>query len=267
MKGSAERWLVVVLAAGLVMVGSGCATRQKANVEPEAVPAEPTDLEYNRVELPPEVEETPDVEEEAPKRAEGISYTVRAGDNLWKIARCHAVSVAEIKDYNTLSNPEKLRVGQVIMLPPNAHEVPVSELPRKKAAPKSPPAVTPYTGETIDYVIKQGDTLSGIAKAHGTTSALIRGANGLTGDKIVAGRKLKIPAAKQQEPAVAVPVEQPTLTPEPAPMTGPATLEPAPSTTTIPAESPAAGTIAPPPAGQTPPAPIIPDVPAEPIIQ
>jgi nucleoid-associated protein YgaU len=45
------------------------------------------------------------------------------------------------------------------------------------------------------YVVKSGDTLSRIAKAHGTTVKAIEAANGLNDDRILVGAKLKIPEA------------------------------------------------------------------------
>ena len=45
------------------------------------------------------------------------------------------------------------------------------------------------------YVVKSGDTLSRIAKAHRTTVEAIEAANGLNDDLILVGAKLKIPEA------------------------------------------------------------------------
>lgn len=45
------------------------------------------------------------------------------------------------------------------------------------------------------YVVKSGDTLTRIAKTYGTSIKAIEAANGLTGDRIVIGAKLKIPEA------------------------------------------------------------------------
>ncbi|HWH71470.1 MAG TPA: LysM peptidoglycan-binding domain-containing protein [Candidatus Sulfotelmatobacter sp.] len=53
----------------------------------------------------------------------------------------------------------------------------------------------PAAAETI-YVVKAGDSLSRIAKAHGTTVAALKAANGLKSDQIVVGKKLKIPRTK-----------------------------------------------------------------------
>ncbi len=45
------------------------------------------------------------------------------------------------------------------------------------------------------YVVKSGDSLTRIAKAHGTTVKALKAANGLEKDRIVVGAKLKIPTA------------------------------------------------------------------------
>jgi len=54
-----------------------------------------------------------------------------------------------------------------------------------------PPAGHPATV----YVVKSGDNLTRIAKAHGTTVKAIEAANGLASDHISVGDKLKVPAA------------------------------------------------------------------------
>ena len=55
-------------------------------------------------------------------------------------------------------------------------------------------AVTAIHPETL-YVVKSGDSLTRIAKAHGTTVKALKAANGLEKDRIVVGARLKIPTA------------------------------------------------------------------------
>jgi nucleoid-associated protein YgaU len=55
--------------------------------------------------------------------------------------------------------------------------------------------VAPVSQPQTLYVVKSGDTLSRIAKAHGTTVKALKSANSLEGDRIVVGAKLKIPTA------------------------------------------------------------------------
>jgi LysM repeat protein len=55
---------------------------------------------------------------------------------------------------------------------------------------------TAVTGHSDNfYVIKPGDTLTHIAKAHGTTVKALKAANSLANDRIVVGARLKIPEA------------------------------------------------------------------------
>ena len=53
----------------------------------------------------------------------------------------------------------------------------------------------PPASPRLVYVVKSGDSLTRIAKAHGTTVKALKAANGLENDRIVVGAKLKIPTA------------------------------------------------------------------------
>ena len=58
-----------------------------------------------------------------------------------------------------------------------------------------PPSSIPQPGSAgLIYVVKSGDTVPRIAKAHGTTAQALRAANSLTNDRLVVGMKLKVPA-------------------------------------------------------------------------
>ncbi len=64
--------------------------------------------------------------------------------------------------------------------------------------PNFTPAVRPVAAVSQPEafcVVKSGDTLSRIARAHGTTVKALESANGLKIDRIVVGAKLKIPTA------------------------------------------------------------------------
>jgi LysM repeat protein len=47
-----------------------------------------------------------------------VLYTVRAGDNLFRIALRYNVSYIYLASYNGISNPHLIWVGQVIHIPP-----------------------------------------------------------------------------------------------------------------------------------------------------
>jgi LysM repeat protein len=67
--------------------------------------------------------------------------------------------------------------------------------PQSEPAAFSKPATPDASQSGTVYVVKSGDTLSRIAKTHGTTIQAIEAANGLTDDRILVGAKLKIPTA------------------------------------------------------------------------
>lgn len=67
------------------------------------------------------------------------TYTVRAGDTLYKIAQEHGMSVARLSELNNITNPSQLSIGQVLRLEGNA---PASPSPAS-AAVATPVPVTP----------------------------------------------------------------------------------------------------------------------------
>jgi hypothetical protein len=86
--------------------------------------------------------------------------------------------------------------GQAVATPAPTPPAP-AQPPAPAAAPRSAHPVSvaqpPANGELI-YVVKSGDTVPRIAKAHGTTVQALRAANALKNDHLVVGMKLKLPA-------------------------------------------------------------------------
>lgn len=94
---------------------------------------------------------------------------------------------------------------------PTTPQIPIASAPEQQPAvnPQSEPAATTAAAAPVVkanpapnasqsgtvYVVKSGDTLTRIAKTHGTTIQAIEAANGLTDDRILVGAKLKIPEA------------------------------------------------------------------------
>lgn len=76
-----------------------------------------------------------------------ITYTVKSGDTLSSIASKYNTTYQKLAQYNNISNPNVINVGQVI------------KIPNESAS----------TVEKEYYIVKNGDTLSSIAKKYGTT--------------------------------------------------------------------------------------------------
>ena len=54
-----------------------------------------------------------------PTPRSAATYTVKPGDELKNIAAAYHVSIWSIIDHNNIPNPDSLRVGQVLQIPPN----------------------------------------------------------------------------------------------------------------------------------------------------
>ena len=144
-----------------------------------------------------------------------VEYKVVKGDTLWGIGMVYGVSVARLAEINGIDEKAPLKVGQVLMIPPDAKNAvgkPVEKKQEKKQETKSEatkPASTSTTksatttkaqpvakdGETL-YVVKSGDNLSMIAYRHHVKLADLIAANKVDPKATLRiGQTLVIPAA------------------------------------------------------------------------
>ncbi len=115
-------------------------------------------------------------------REKAMIYTVRHGDTLWKIAKKHKVTIAQIRRLNKLKRKEMLHTGMKLL---------IKEGSTPKLAQKSKKAPIKTTAKT--YTVKKGDTLWEIAKRHKTSVAQLRKLNKMgRGDIIHTGMKLTV---------------------------------------------------------------------------
>lgn len=52
-----------------------------------------------------------------PANGGGTRYVVVRGDTLWAIARRYGTTVNRLASYNGITNPSRLRIGQVLLIP------------------------------------------------------------------------------------------------------------------------------------------------------
>lgn len=138
------------------------------------------------------------------------TYTVQRGDNLWALAKKNNLSVRELAAANGLPADAGLRVGQVLVIPGQA--------PAAAAAAPGLAAMAPPDDRSRSYVIRPGDTLGKIARAHGTSVAELKAFNRLSGDMVRAGERLLIPESATVAPSATA--EAVTTAPE-TPVAGP----------------------------------------------
>jgi LysM repeat protein len=145
-----------------------------------------------------------------PMAAVGTEYAVLKGDSLAIIAKKSGVTLKALEAANPGVVPTKLKIGQKL------------QIPAPTTGAVAPTAATGVDTGAETYSVKSGDTLSKIAKAHGTTIKAIQSENNLATTVIKVGQKLKIPAkAEVAAPAPVAPEPAPAA-PEPvAPVTPP----------------------------------------------
>jgi LysM repeat protein len=165
---------------------------------------------------PPMLALPPVVEPVAPPAVSaGSEYTIVSGDTLAVIAKKNGVSLSALQAANPGVVPTKLKIGQKITIPAGSTS---SGTMMETSSVDS--------GVTV-YTVKSGDTLTKVAKAHGTSVKAIQSENGLKTTAIKVGQKLKIPSKAPAISPIAPPA--PLLEPAPAPQLPSVTVPSAPA--------------------------------------
>lgn len=112
-----------------------------------------------------------------------ISYSVRSGDSWYRIAKKYGIPIAVLKTVNgTKSN--LLKPKQRLMIPRSVAGQGTLAAQSKSAR---------IAQEKGNYIVRSGDTLSGIGKEFGISVSTLKAANGLRSSRLALGQKLYIP--------------------------------------------------------------------------
>lgn len=113
---------------------------------------------------------------------EQITYRVRSGDFLGKIANNYGVRINDIKQWNNLRN-NNLRIGQRLIIYPKG----------KKSNSNAVVQTSLNSSPSNEYVVRKGDSLWSIAqKFPGVSIENLKKWNDISGSKLKPGMKLKV---------------------------------------------------------------------------
>jgi LysM repeat protein len=127
------------------------------------------------------------------------TYTVKSGDTLSKIALSHNISLKDLMSWNGLST-HLIYPGQVFKVSKSADSTSGDSQGQTGSVPA--PSAPANGGSSEIYVVKKGDTLSGIAAKYKTTVQQIKAWNKLSTDLILIGQKLNLSASKDSNESV-----------------------------------------------------------------
>lgn len=139
------------------------------------------------------------------------NYTVRKGDNLYRIAQNHGMNLQQLKDINHLTS-DNIQIGQKLVVNGVTNSKPVQNT-TKPNQPSKPVTKPQVKGQT--YQVQSKDSLWSISQKFKTTPDQLRKWNNLSTDIIFVGQNLVV-SDKQATTAPSQP-QQPSkpATPQP----------------------------------------------------
>ena len=130
------------------------------------------------------------------------TYKVQSGDTLSSIARKNGTTTSKLMKTNGISNPNKLRVGQVLKISNAAAPAPTQATSSTK----------PRSSTSGNYTVKSGETLYSIARKHGLSVSQLTNMNpGLDPGKLSVGQKISTNGSTK-------PKAKPVAKPQPVPV-------------------------------------------------
>ena len=117
-----------------------------------------------------------------------INYTVKKGDSLYTIAKTYNIDINTLKKDNSLTS-NIINVGQILKIRTDEGNIEVEECFGGDYTP-------PETNNSINYVVKSGDSLYKIANKYNTSVSAIMNLNNLKTSNLSIGQTLKIPVSE-----------------------------------------------------------------------
>jgi soluble lytic murein transglycosylase-like protein len=158
-----------------------------------------------------------------------VPHVVAPGETLWTIAYANNFTTRALAAFNGLGPESNVILGSTINIPTVAEAAaalagaPAGTTPTRASTPAAAAAPAPSSGAPGAmgaYVVRPGDTLSGLAARSRVPMAQMAYVNGLDPDGILlAGTVLKLPTGAALQPGAPAPARRvvPAATPTPTP--------------------------------------------------
>ncbi len=127
-----------------------------------------------------------------------VPHTVQPGETLWSIAASNNLTTRTVAAFNGLSEDAQVVLGSTVNVPTVAEGAIALQGSAPQAAAPAAAATAPSQGAPAvlgSYVVRQGDTLSGLAANAGVATEQMAAANGLDPTApLLTGTVLKLPS-------------------------------------------------------------------------
>jgi soluble lytic murein transglycosylase-like protein len=150
-----------------------------------------------------------------------VGHTVQPGETLWSIAAANNLTTRTVAAFNGLSEDAQVVLGSTINVPTVAEGASALQ----GAAPQAvaPPVASGAPAVLGSYVVRAGDTLSGLAANAGVPLESMAAANGLDpAQPLLTGTVLKLPSGSPAPPRASEPLPSQRVVPAAGPQPTPA---------------------------------------------
>jgi len=155
-----------------------------------------------------------------------VPHVVQPGETLWSIAAANNLTTRTVAAFNGVPENSNVILGSAVKVPTtvegaaalqSAGILPGAAAPATPSAPAATPvATTPAHAPKPmgSYVVRGGDTLTGLARSSGVSVSQMAAMNGLAPDaRIVEGTVFKLPTGAPAPPRAAQPTPAATVVP------------------------------------------------------
>lgn len=127
------------------------------------------------------------------ERVTYLRHVIKKGETLGSIAKKYKVSVASVQTVNKIKNPNRISVGQVLMIPSAAQATALANTSSSKKSPAKKSSSSKSKTKLVYHTIRKGENLNSIAQKYKVSTSDIKRWNKIkNANKIYSGQKLKI---------------------------------------------------------------------------